>query len=481
MNWIDDPLKLMTDLWPGTLDHLADQGFARNRDDDLARAAADRTAHRPPGRGRRSRAGHGRPRRYLMTGAVAVTAAAAVVATVVLAGKPPPGAPRPSPAPGAHATPGQLITARQVLLTAAAHVASAPTTGAYWRIRETSGRIWPAGTNAHPYDISLVTSFDQWNPRSAGQKGWNVFQALGAVPATPADAAAWRAAGSPATWHSGLTPSRSNHAAPYPGAGGAPRSGELSATTVASRPGASWQVSDGIVGYVEGDLPGLTAAQFRRMPATPAGVAAVLRHYAEMTFCIQHPSAGCSTEDQLVWAEALDLLLDPVSPQVRSATFRVMASLPGVRLLGPMTDPLGRHGYGIAAGRQSPSYDPAYNPVSAVVIDPRGGSLLATEDIDPMPRNVQCQTVLLHGGDAGQGTPVITMRFPHGRNVTAACVGSSYEGRSYPGQVDSYTVVVSAGWTDASPVPPPAQARVSGGYLPGYPTMQFVPCQRVGC
>jgi len=479
MTGMDDPLQVVTDLRPAALDGLIEHGYARHRDADLARAAADRAAHRPPGRARRSRAVHGRPRWHLVTGAVAVTAAAAVTAAVVLTGNPLAGAPRPSSPPGAHATSGQFTTARQVLLTAAAHVASAPATGKFWRIREITGRTWPAGTKAHPYDISQTVTFDQWNPRAAGQKGWNIFQSLGAVPATPADAAAWRAAGSTATWHSGLRPDRSNGAVPSPGAGGAPRPGELSATTATSAPGASWQVSNGVIGYVEGNLPGLTAAQFRRMPTTPAGVAAMLRRYAEMTFCIQHHSPDCSTEDQLVWDEALALLQDPVSAAVRSATFKVMAALPGVRLLGPMTDPLGRRGYGLDGGPQSPSYDPAYHPVSAMVIDPRAGSLLATEDIDPMPRNVQCQTVIWRGGAAGQGKPVITIRLPSGRTVP--CVGSSYEGRSYPGQVDSYIAVVSAGWTNASPVPPPASTWVSGGYLPGDPTMQFVPCERTGC
>ena len=89
------------------------------------------------------------------------------------------------------------------------------------------------------------------------------------------------------------------------------------------------------------------------MPTRPSAVAALLRHYAEQTYCAQHPSSGCSSVDQIVWLEALYLLQDPVPAQVRSATFKVMASLPGVRLLGPMTDPLGRVGYGLAAGRRT--------------------------------------------------------------------------------------------------------------------------------
>ena len=119
----------------------------------------------------------------------------------------------------------------------------------------------------------------------------------------------------------------------------ADRAEKPSATTAASAQGASWQVSNGVVGFIEGDLPGLTAAQFRQVPTTPADVKALLRHYYVETNCPSRP-ASCSTEGQFLWSEALALLRDPVSAPVRSATFKVMASLPGVWLLGPMTDPL---------------------------------------------------------------------------------------------------------------------------------------------
>ena len=148
------------------------------------------------------------------------------------------------------------------------------------------------------------------------------------------------------------------------------------------------------------------------------------------------------------FSEAVLLLQDPVSPQVRSATFKVMASLPGVRLLGPMTDPLGRSGYGLAAGPLNPG-SPYYKPVSAVLIDPASGSLLATEDIAPMPRSVQCWVQLNTLGPA-------------------KCLGSSYRGRSYPGQVGDFVALVSAGWTDASPSLPRSAQEDPTGY-PGLP------------
>jgi hypothetical protein len=482
MNRMDDPLKVITDLRPVMLDHLIEHGYAERRDADLARAAGAGPARRPPARRRRRRAGYGRRRWYLVTGGIAVTATVAVAA-VALSGTSPAGGRRPAPpaprsraAPPPHATPAQFTTARQVLLAAAAHVTRVPATGRYWRLQEISGVTWPAGTTAHPYDISLAVSFDQWNAKRAGQKSWDIFHELGASPATAADAAAWRAAGSPTTWHSGQQPTRQTRDGT---AAGVPWTGELAATTAAAARGASWQVSNGVVGYIEGDLAGLTAAQFRQLPATPAGVKALLRQYYVETNCPSHP-AGCSTEGQFLWSEALALLQDPVSAPVRSATFKVMASLPGVRLLGPMTDPLGRHGYGLAAGPNGLSFG-GYHPVQASVIDPGTGALLATEDIGPVPRDVQCLTFRVAGGNSAPGAPVVKVGTVNGKPIMGTCAGSSYEGRSYPDQVDRYTALVSAGWTSASPALPPPSTWTSDGSLPGDPTLLFVPCDRTGC
>lgn len=334
----------------------------------------------------------------------------------------------------------EFTTARQVLLSAAAHVTGAPTTGRYWRVQEISGLTFPGGTKAHPYDISLDVSYDQWNPSQAGQNYWLITQELGAVPATPADAAAWRAAGSPTTWDSGER---------APITRGGIWSRPLAATTAGLPPRATGGPSDGTVGYVEGDMPGLKAAQFRQMPTSRRGVAALLRRAYVATGCNRRP--GCSPEDQFTWTEALALLQDPVSARVRSATFKVMASLPGVRLLGAMTDPLGRRGYALATSSLEPGGIP--NVVTAVVIDPRNGSLLATEDIAPMPSSVQCLSIGLANA-ANSGKPVIKLDVGHGKYFTGACVGPAYEGRSYKGQVDEYTALVSEGWTNASPVLP---------------------------
>jgi len=438
MNKIEDPLRVVADLRPALLDQLAEDAYGRNRRGDLDAASAESRGRPMSALGLCSVPARPHRRRKLFTAGLAALAAGATAAALVFAvPREAPREARPKPAgatPHASATTvhppnAGPATAREVLLTAAAHVLASRATGAYWRVQVVSGTIWPGGTKAHPYDISVATGYDQWNPKSPGQKEVEIARQLGTRPATAADAAAWRAAGSPTTWRGGQFSYHNNDLTL-----GAPWGGNLwpeVATTAAQSRNASSTVSDGTIGYIEGDEAGLNAAQFGQIPARPKAVAALLRRYAKQTPCGQHPSSGCATVDQIVWLEALYLLEDPVSAQVRSATFKVMASLPGVRLLGPMTDPLGRSGYGIAAGPQAPG-NQDYNPVKAVVIDPATGSLLATEEIGPIPRSVRCWT----------------LQYVRGHEK---CIGPSHVGRSYPSQVDEFTALVSAGWTDASP------------------------------
>jgi hypothetical protein len=316
----------------------------------------------------------------------------------------PKGSPKPTPA---------TLTASEVLLAAAAHVSAGSPTGRYWRVREVTGELLPAGTAAHPYDVFFANGFDDWYARAGGRRGWNIYRQLATVLASRADAAAWRAAGSPTEWT-------------YP-------FGKIS--TRPTPPRATWQISDGAVGLVEGDLPGLTAAQFKAMPDNARQLAKLLRRYALRTCAGQK---GCSTLDQIVWTEAVDLLYAPISANVRAATFKVMAALPGVRLLGKLTDPLGRRGYAFGTGPSAPR--------AIAIIDPSTGRLLATESIGSVPRTLPCPLFYKVPGTGAQtGSPRIRSR----------CPSHPYVGRSYDGQVNGYDAIVSAGWTGDSPVLPP--------------------------
>jgi hypothetical protein len=73
------------------------------------------------------------------------------------------------------------------------------------------------------------------------------------------------------------------------------------------------------------------------------------------------------------------------------------------------------------------------------VINPQTGSLLATEAVGHAPRTAGCPQQAA-------------------ARVAERCHGPSYYGRSYRGQVTGYEVLVSEGWTNASPALPPPSA-----------------------
>ena len=84
MNRTDDPLDLMNALRPAILDRLADEGYARCRAADLARAVAEAPAEPVPERGRRwPGLGHGGPRKS-RPGRLPAAIAAGLVTLAVL-------------------------------------------------------------------------------------------------------------------------------------------------------------------------------------------------------------------------------------------------------------------------------------------------------------------------------------------------------------------------------------------------------------
>ncbi len=445
---IEDLIRAVNPVRPADLEDALSQGaqhtLARVLQQDATPGVANGRAPRahrssvPPGLHSR----HGPPavrsrRRKLIVIGLAAVASGAAAAALVLAVPGLTGAPSPTVAPGpkAHssATPSapQYTSAQQVLQAAAANVTSAATSGQYWHMKLVSGIVFPGGTSAHPYDITLSTSYEDWLPSAGSGTGYVVDQVQGAVPATEADAAAWRAAGSPSSWNSGQDPRPATLSR-----GAIHWATQLVAQTAAGAPMVFHGPTTGTVGYVDNNsAPGGTAAYFRQLPTSEKALKAMLRKIAHRPGC-DGPNSGCSPVDVFVMDEAIQLLGDPVSAPVKAADFKVIASLPGTRLLGATTDPLGRHGYGIVIG--SPllgSEDPGaggFHPVESVIVDPASGTLLADESIGPMPASVRCFVVTSSG----------------------ACDGSAYVGRSFQGQVDAYDAFVSEGWTDTVPSMP---------------------------
>ncbi|GHJ47754.1 hypothetical protein Cs7R123_50960 [Catellatospora sp. TT07R-123] len=94
-----------------------------------------------------------------------------------------------------------------------------------------------------------------------------------------------------------------------------------------------------------------------------AGQARTLRELAELptdpaalrrqVLAYDRAVGGTEDGDLVVYYAGIGLVLDlPVSPQVRAAAYRMLAALPGMRSLGPVTDQLGRSGVAVAISRR---------------------------------------------------------------------------------------------------------------------------------
>jgi hypothetical protein len=171
------------------------------------------------------------------------------------------------------------------------------------------------------------------------------MQYLGARPASPADARAWRRDGSPDHWQSGH--------------------GVLSA-----HPGPVTEVQ--AIKHGAGDFGGNNDL---RLPADPAKLRAVF---------LAHPQPGAKGHNNVIVAGALTVMnSDNVLPAVRAAAFQVLADVPGMRMKPGVADPESQTGtaiwrdswvgYGL---RYETTYD---------IIDPQTGNILAGDTIAQTP------------------------------------------------------------------------------------------------
>jgi hypothetical protein len=163
-----------------------------------------------------------------------------------------------------------------------------------------------------------------------------------------------------------------------------------------------------------------------------------------------------------------------------------------------MTDPLGRPGYAIAPGAQDPNPAPGnFNPLRVILIDPQTGSLLATAEIGPMPGTLHCLSfstaernernshwrhatsspadrhpgISSHANRHAASSSRANRHPARSLNSYGRCVGPSFSGRSYAGQIDEYVAVLSEGWTNAAPPLPPPADRSGNGCCAGLPPL----------
>lgn len=375
--------------------------------------------------------GHSSRLTLAVAGLACLTAGAVAVA---MTGTAPVTRPKPRHHTAARAT-SPAPSAREILLTAAAGAAKAPATGRYWLVDDLTMQLQGAGTAAHPYNIARRIRSQSWYPRSAGQRFWYISADLGSKPATPADAAAWRAVGSPAVWRFG---------------GGGHGMAEETFRTSRS-PAQSWWEPRGMALGMLGNTRA-TFARLRRLPADQAKLTALIRRDALGGAAAGKVAAWVLASemfDTAVW-----LLTQPVTPQVHAAVYEVIASLPGVRAAGNLTDPLGRRGYGISIFMGSGQRE-------MIVVSPSTGALLAEEDSVITPGRTTVRSWrsacgyphMLEARTAAQRAMIRRMTPPRALCARLAQDGSRYVQYSpqYQGQVTRYDAYGQVGWTSAAP------------------------------
>jgi hypothetical protein len=170
----------------------------------------------------------------------------------------------------------------------------------------------------------------------------DVQQDLGAQPASPADAAAWRRAGSPGSWKAWYD-----------------YTVRISATAGPREPLPSKK------GWTAGE-------SYAGLPTSPARLKAVF---------LAHPAYfgnNTGTRAEVLSDDALVVMWGPASPAVVAAAYRVLASLPGVQMKPDVQDPAGQSGTAVWFSQPGPS-------LSLRIIDPATGTLLAAEDVAQRP------------------------------------------------------------------------------------------------
>jgi hypothetical protein len=295
-------------------------------------------------------------RRLVLAGLVPTVAVAVAAGVVIVAS--PPSPPEESPATARPAAPAQPVTARGILLAAAEQTATAaPGTGGHWVTRVELSHVYDVGE----YHVLGRSEVETWYSLRSGGNVVSVVRWLGAAPATGADKAAWRAAGSPTTWvlagpEGKQSRGRDLSAAPSP-------------RKVSVMPGVSFDI---------GGTP-LSYAGIRALPTDPDELKAFLIKLDDAA-----GRDGTWTPDQIakwrvemLFSQSWTLLSQlPVSPAVRAATYRMLAALPGLRVTEDVRDAKGRAGVGIGYAYRNAD---GTSFETRLLIDPDSGSLRARE------------------------------------------------------------------------------------------------------
>lgn len=339
---LPDPLRR---IMPGRK-RLAGTGPDRNA------PARRRPGRSGPGRSLRGRSGRGRSgrgRARLGLIGLGVTAACVAVAVAVAIAVWPGGAPaRPLLAQAASpvgeasdspvlipgGNPGDTVhgpSARAFLLAMALKVGQAPVAGQYWCMVTVNGTLHQIGSGATVlpvpwltspatvsaaalpgYQYSVLGRYRSTVCLKASDFAWNAgyTQDLGSHPATAADTAAWRRAGAPQRWRASDLPALDRYLSA--------KAGQPSYYQESKPVTAPWGGPE-------------TASS---LPADPAELKA---------FFVAHGGPSTNPEEALA-DDCFEVLQMPFPPAVQAAAFRVLAGIPGIRMIPGATGPEGQVG-----------------------------------------------------------------------------------------------------------------------------------------
>ncbi|SNX88405.1 hypothetical protein SAMN06272735_8851 [Streptomyces sp. TLI_55] len=345
-----DAMQALVDARPDELDPARLTDPARQRRDFVrivSEPVDSRVARRSP--------------RLRPLGAVALAAVAASVVVSVTSFD------RQAPADQATAQPSAPVRAhapsaatdlrvdgRIELLSAARKAEASPAEGTYWQTTTLSQSVDVAEVGGRLFAVRS-TATDAWSVGVRPGTKSLMVSGLDSVtePRTAADKAVWQAVGSPRT-----VPVKTGHSVAFTMGTGRPT---VMRTDVG---GKIYAVGPDNVSYED----------LRALPATSDG----LRRYLEKLYARGNGTEGAGT-DRTAWLlrQAGNLVTMPVKPGVRAAAYRVMAGLPGVRVVGHVSDPLGREG--VAVEFPGTYRTPLGTTKQRLVIDASTGDLLSDE------------------------------------------------------------------------------------------------------
>jgi hypothetical protein len=374
-----------------------------------------------------------RPRVALPVAAIAAVVAAAVAVTALVGspGHQAPGHQLSGPAvyhfpAGARATAGSAAAGRKILLTVADTVAQTPSPtrpapGEYFVSKTLAGNFLTVGPPRDRYVILERSANQDWSGRKTMAPSPDLVRLLAIQFASAADKAAWRRDGSPGKWDVTEDTSLADPHGEAEGFDSDITTGPGKLTEFTESFGAKRQFQ---IGHEV-----LTATQLLKLPASPSQLKALI---------LENYSTGESGEgvdrEAYLFQVTPTLLTLPVTSAVRSALYRMLADLPGVRSLGQVQDAAGQDGVGVALDRR-------YSPCGAEAIKYRNGGVNAAV---PVFHSCVVEWRLVINPQTG---------LPLDQELRYVKLSSGYK---WPGPdgLFSFQIFQRAYWTNASPPVP---------------------------